>query len=444
MTEPYSTGSAGTTPSRSKRALITAGSVLALVVAVWLIATQVRGDGNTASSANQTTTGGMADMPGMSAQGSVALTPDQIRTFGITFGVVEQRALETEIRAVGTVAFDETRISQVTPKVGGFVETLHVDFTGQPVRRGQPLLDLYSPELIAAQEELLLAAQLQRTMSQSSVPGFPADTASLLAAARRRFALWDISEAQVEEIVRTGRVRRSLTLHAPASGIIVEKKVVAGQSVMPGEHLYTIADLSRVWVEAELRDADGASVRVGSTADIEVTGLPGRMVKGRVEYVYPTVQAEARTIRARVAVSNGEGVLKPGMYATVRISTPGRTVLAVPSAAVMRTGERTLVFVDMGGGELMTHEVTVGQTTGDFTEILGGVDAGSRVVTSAQFLIDSESNLAEVMRSMIGQTGASDMGQMKDMPGMEMPGMGDKGAETKGMKMPPAPPPSRR
>jgi len=334
---------------------------------------------------------------------------------------VEHRTLESVTRAVGIVAFDETRISRVVPRVGGFVERLHVDFTGQPVRRGQPLLELYSPELVAAQQELLLAAQLQRSVGSGAIPGFPSDTTNLVAAARRRFALWDISDAQVEEILRTGRVRRTLTLHAPASGIVVEKTVVSGQSVMPGEHLYTIVDLSRVWVEAELRDADAAKVRVGSTAAIEIAGLPGRPVEGRVEYVYPTMQAEARTIRARVAVANAGGVLKPGMYATVRLSTPGGTVLAVPTSAIVRTGERAIVFVDMGGGALMTHEVTLGHTAGGFTEVLGGLGAGSRVVTSAQFLIDSESNLAEVMRAMMGQMGTSDMGQLQDMPGMGTP-----------------------
>ncbi len=427
MTESPSTMPRGVPGRRPRRAAIVIGSVLALAGVTWAVAARMNGDENSASSASRTRAGGMDDMPGMSSEGSVALTADQIRTFGITFGTVEPRALEIEVRAVGTVAFDETRISRVTSKVGGFVEALHADFTGQNVRRGQPLLDLYSPELLAAQEELLLAVQLQRSMGQTSIPGFPTDTSSLLAATKRRFALWDITNEQVEAIVRTGRARRSLTLHAPTSGTVVEKKVVTGQSVMAGEHLFTIADLSRVWVEAELRDADAANVRIGSTADIEMTVLPGRSLKGRVEYVYPTVQAEARTIRARIAVSNGDGTLKPGMYATVRIATAGRTVVAAPSSAVVRTGERALVFVDMGGGDVMAHEVTVGQTTGGFTEILGGVEVGSRVVTSAQFLIDSESNLAEVMRSMIGQTGASDMGQMRDMPGMATPAAGDTG-----------------
>ena len=435
MSAPYSTEPVERERRSPRRALLVAAFVAGLALLVWaLTARRSADDESTANTSQGTTAGGMADMPGMGSGGSVRLTADQIRTFGITFGTVEVRALESEVRAVGSIAFDETRVSQVTPKVGGFIERLHVDFTGQVVRRGQPLLELYSPDLVAAQEELLLAAQLQRSMGQSAVPGFPADTANLIAAAKRRLALWDISEAQVGEILRTGRVRRTLTLHAPASGTVVEKKVVAGQSVMSGEHLYTIADLSRVWVEAELRDADAASVRVGSTADIEITGLPGRPLKGRIDYVYPTVQAEARTVRARITVSNGDGTLKPGMYATVRIFTPGRTVLAVPSSAIVRTGKRALVFVDMGGGDLMTHEVTLGRTAGEFTEVLGGVEAGSRVVTSAQFLIDSESNLAEVMRSMVGQMGASDMGQMKDMPGMEMPGM----------KMPTAPPPPGR
>jgi Cu(I)/Ag(I) efflux system membrane fusion protein len=405
--------------------MITTGLIVGLVIVAWAIAARRDRDGDQGTETN-TASGAMADMPGMSSGGSATLTADQIRTFGITFGTVERRTLETEVRAVGTVAFDETRISQVTPKVGGFVEQLHVDFTGQPVRRGQPLLELYSPDLIAAQQELLLAAQLQRNMGQSSVPGFEADSANLVAAVKRRLALWDISEDQVEDILRTGRVRRTLTLHAPSSGVVVEKKVVAGQSVMAGEHLYTIADLARVWIETELRDADAANIRVGSVADVEVTGLLGRSISGRVEYVYPTLQPEARTIRARIAVGNGDGALKPGMYATVRLSTPGRTVLAVPSSAVVRTGERSLVFVDMGGGVLMTHEVTLGRVAGDFTEILGGIDAGSRVVTSAQFLIDSESNLADVMRSMAGQIGASDTGQMSEM------------------KMPPSAPPPRR
>ena len=364
----------------------------------------------------------MAGMPGMMASGSsVRLTAAQIREFGVTFGTADVRPLASETRTTGVVTVDETKLAQVAPKFGGFVERLYVNATGQPVRRGQPLLAVYSPELIAAQQELLVAGQLQHDIGRSSVPGVPGSTTDLVAAARRRLELWDVSSAQVEEVFRTGRVRRTLTLYAPASGVVLEKRVVQGQAIMPGEPLYTIVDLSDVWVDVQLREADAAAVRPGSRADIEVTGLPGRALEGRVVYVYPTLDSASRALRARVVVSNAGRLLKPGMYATVRLTTPQRSALTVPTAAVLRTGDRNVVFVDMGSGELMPHEVELGRTAGDLTEVLAGLEPGQRVVTSAQFLFDSESNLGEVMRSMMGQAGASDLKQMGDMPGTQMP-----------------------
>jgi len=216
-----------------------------------------------------------------------------------------------------------------------------------------------------------------------------------------------------------------MTLYAPASGVVTERAVVQGQSVVTGEKLFTIADLSRVWVEADLRGADAASVRAGTRADIEITGLAGRSFTGRVEYVYPTVETDARTTRARIAVGNAGGLLKPGMYATVRLSTPSRTTLTVPTSAVVRTGERAFIFVDMGGGKLEPQNVELGASAGDYTEVLAGVEPGQRVVTSAQFLIDSESNLGEVMKSMMGMGGG-----MGDMKGMDMKGMNMKDAKS--------------
>ena len=408
---------------RAKRVAIAGGIAVVLAIAVWIM-TGSRDEARPAS-ATAGQTGGMEGMAGMNMTdgSSVLLTSGQIRQFGITFGTVELRPLTRDARVAGVVTFDETRVVQVAPKVGGFVERLHVDFTGQPVRRGEPLLEIYSPELVAAQQELLLAGELQREIGQSAVPGVPESSTSLVDAAKRRLRLWDISEAQIEEILRTGRVRRTLTLYAPASGVVVEKKVVRGQATTPGEQLYTIADLSELWIDVQLRETDAATVRVGSGADVELAGLPGRTFKGRVEYVYPTLEQETRSIRARVAVTNTDGALKPGMYATVRLTTPGRSALTVPSSAVLRTGERNVVFVDMGGGELMPHEVELGTSAGEYTEVLAGLEPGQRVVTSAQFLLDSESNLAEVMRAMMGQMGSSDVGNMKDMPGMPMPGM---------------------
>jgi multidrug efflux pump subunit AcrA (membrane-fusion protein) len=414
--------------SAGTRGTIVGGLVVALIaVTAWIVATS-GSDDDTSQTATTGDTGGMAGREGMAgmnmgSDGTVQLTADQLRQFGITFGTVDMRTLENEVRTVGVVTFDETRMAQVAPKFGGFVERLHVDFTGQPVRRGQPLLEIYSPELVAAQEELLVARRLERTMDESTVPGVPAGSSNLLAAATRRLRLWDISEAQIEEILRTGEVRRTLTLHAPASGVVVEKNVVEGQAIQAGQTLYTIADLSEVWIDAELREAEAASVREGSGATIELAAFPGRSFKGRVEYVYPTLQEASRTLRARVAVANSEGRLKPGMYATVRITTPTGRALTVPTSAVIRTGERSMVFVDMGGGSLMPHEVETGRRGDEYVEILSGVEPGQRVVTSAQFLLDSESNLAEVMKAMMGQMGSGDMGDMKgmDMPGMQTP-----------------------
>jgi Cu(I)/Ag(I) efflux system membrane fusion protein len=375
--------------------------------------------------------GGM-DMGGMnmSTDGSVRLTASQIREFGITFGTAEQRLLEDEVRTVGIVNFDETRMAEVAPRFGGFIEHLYVDFTGKPVRSGQPLVEIYSPELVSAQEELLLAAELDRSLGESAVPGISRGNASLAQAARRRLRLWNISDAQIEQIVRTGRVRRTMTLHAPVSGIVVEKRVLRGQAVQPGQTLYTIADLREVWVEAELREADAGSVQEGSAATVELAAFPGRPLAGAVEYIYPTLQSEARTLKARIAIPNADGRLKPGMYATVRLTSAARRALTVPTAAVVYTGERAVVFVDMGAGKIAPQEVEVGRTAGDYTEIVAGVEPGQRVVTSAQYILDSESNMAEVMKSMIGMGGEM---EGMDMSGGSMEGMDAKGADMQGM-----------
>ena len=421
-----------------RRCLAIAGAAVLIVAgAIWGIAVS-RGRSDSTNKARGTTAEmqGMAGMAGMSGPGAgkVVLTTAQIRQFGVTFGTVEDRPLTTAVRTTGVVTADETKIAQVAPKFGGFVERLHVNFTGQPVRRGQPLLEIYSPELVAAQQELLVANDLQRDIGRSAVPGVPEGSTNLVEAAKRRLRLWDISEGQIDEVLKTGRARRTLTLYAPVSGVVMEKKVVQGQSIMSGEHLYTIADLSAVWIDIELREGDLGAARVGSSADFEFAGFPGRTFNGRVQYVYPTLQPEARTVRARVAVANPDGTLKPGMYATARLSTPARSALTVPNAAVLRTGERNVVFVDMGQGELMPHEVEVGRTTDEYTEVLAGLEPGQRVVTSAQFLLDSESNLGEVMKSMMSQMSSGDLGksqEMKDMPGMSMPGMTDKGAKVR-------------
>ncbi len=409
---------------RAKQFTVLCIAVIGAVVAASFsrVVTSRRGGDVRAASSRDATI--MTAMPGMNstANGSVKLTAGQIRQFGMTFGTAEVRPLTNETRTAGVVTFDETTMAQVTPKFGGFIERLYVNATGQRVQRGQPMLSIYSPELVAAEQELLIAGRLDNSIGKSNVPGVPAGRTDLLEASRRQLRLWDISEGQINDILRTGQVRRTMTLYAPVSGVVIDKKVLQGQSIMSGQELYTIANLSDVWVDAELREADAANVRLGSAVKIQFEGLPGQTYKGRVAYVYPTLQQEARTIKARVVVPNRDGALKPGMYATVRITTPSRSTLTVPNSAILRTGNRNIVFVDVGNGELtrqlMPHDVEVGSTAGDYAEILSGLEPGQRVVTSAQFLLDSESNLSEVMRSMIGNMGSGDKA-MQNMPGMQ-------------------------
>jgi Cu(I)/Ag(I) efflux system membrane fusion protein len=395
-----------------------------------------RSRANGTAPGRESTAGGMSGMDGMAGMGGdglVHLTASQVREFGVTYGSVSQRMLNTDVRTVGTVMADESRMASVTLKASGFVERLYVNTTGQHVRRGDALGEIYSPELLAAEEELLLARGLDRSIGQSSVPGVPASPGGLLAAARRRLRLWDVSDAQIDEVLRSGESRRTVTLFAPVTGIVTDKRVTVGEAVQAGAMLYAVADLSVVWVEVQLREADAGKVRVESTAELEFAAYPGRPFRGRIAYIYPSVAEQSRTIRARLEVDNRDGRLKPGMYATVRLSSPSRTALTAPRTAIVLTGERAVAFVDMGNGILKPVDVEMGGTSGDYTEILSGLTAGQRVVTSAQFLLDSESNLAEVMRGMAGMGG--EMGRMGGMKGMDMKGMDMKGMDMKGMDM---------
>jgi multidrug efflux pump subunit AcrA (membrane-fusion protein) len=370
--------------------------------------------------------GGMEGMEGMDMDGSIRLTSDEMMTFGVTFGTAEVRPLNRRIRTVGVVGFDETRMAYVAPRFGGWAERLHVDFTGQVVRQGQPLLEVYSPELVSAQEELLLAARLVESVGDSRVEDVAEGAEGLLESARRRLAYWDISDEQVRRLLETGEVRRTLTIHAPVSGIVMEKDVFQGQAFQPGRNLYMIADLSRVWVNAEIFESDAPLVLEGMPAEISVAALPGQPLSGTIEYVYPTLGDRTRSMRARIAIPNPGGRLKPGMYATVDLRSELGASLTVPTSAVLHSGERAVAFVDMGGGELMPRELRLGLRGERYVQVLEGLEPGQRVVTSAQFLLDSESNLAEVMKAMMAQMNLSDMEGM-DMEGMDMD-MGREGS----------------
>ncbi|MCG6988407.1 MAG: efflux RND transporter periplasmic adaptor subunit [Gemmatimonadetes bacterium] len=357
----------------------------------------------------------------------VKLDTQGARRIGVTFAKVEHRSLPLFVTAVGTVTYDETRLATVSPKIDGWVEKLDVDFTGAPVKKGDPLMEIYSPALVSAQEELVLAARLAR----DAAAGRPTENAQeLLAAARRRLAYWDIPQDEIRRIETSGRTSKTLTLRAPASGIVVEKNVVEGDRIMPGMTVYRIADLSRVWIEADVFEKDLALVKDGQGALVTFDAYPGRAFTGHVSYVYPTVSVETRTARVRLDLANPDLTLKPGMYAQISLAVPpGPPTLVVPRSAVLQTGERTLVFVREADGTLVPREVTPGRTSGRQMELLRGVKVGETVVASAAFLVDAESNLGNMampgmdMGSPSSKSG-DDKTDMGDMPGMDMGGGG--------------------
>ncbi|HSH76408.1 MAG TPA: efflux RND transporter periplasmic adaptor subunit [Longimicrobiales bacterium] len=330
----------------------------------------------------------------------VVLGDEDARRIGFGLSEVEHRSLPLSVRAVGTVAYDETRLATVNPKVEGWVEALHVDFTGAPVAAGEPLLEVYSPMLVTAQEELILAARLSR---EAAAGRATENAAQLLESARRRLAYWDIPDEEVRRIEQSGETTKTLTLRAPTSGVVVEKNVVQGDRIMPGMTVYRIANLSRVWIEADVFEKDLALVAEGQSARVTFEAFPGRSFSGRVTYVYPTVSMRSRTARIRLELPNPELELKPGMYASIDLQVPPAEPSAVvPRSAVIETGERALVFVQGTGGMLHPREVIVGRTSGQLTQILAGVSPGERVVSSAAFLVDAESNLGTMTQAHEG------------------------------------------
>ena len=371
------------------------------------------------------------DMPGMDMGGeipaseTVRITPAQIAQFGITFATAEERTLEDRLRTVGVIEVNETRRVDVTTKFPGYVDRLYADFTGRFIEKGSRLLDVYAPALVAAQEEVLLARQLQERVGSQSIPGLATTSVDLEATARRRLSLWDITEDQIDALLANGVPSRTLSLRAPISGVILEKGVVEGAAFQAGETLFRLADLSDVWVNIEIRESEAALVALGSGAVATLAAYPDEAFSGVVDFVYPTVDARTRSVRARVVLRNPTGRLRPGMFASVRINTPHSQALSVPADAVVWTGDRTLLFVEQAEGGIRAVEAELGATVGDFVIVRSGVTAGQRVVSSAQYLIDAEANIGAIMRSMMGMMGAGDMSgmDMDDMDGGGMEGM---------------------
>lgn len=345
---------------------------------------------------------GGAAQPGRQA---VHLSAAQEAALGVTYHTVGTAPLVRTVRVVGEILAAEPRVADVTPKVEGFVEHLYVDATGTMVARGAPLIEIYSPSLVAAQEEFLTARRLVAGLDSTAGEAWRAAVGTM-DAARRRLAYWDITEEQLDRLAASGTVSRTLTLVSPVRGVVLDKDVLEGQRVMPGERLYRIADLSEVWVEGDVFEQDLALVREGAQVHIEVSAYPGEHLMGRISFVYPTVDVRTRTNRIRLTVANRDGRLKPGMFATIWLEAEvGHGALVIPRQAVVVTGERNVVFVRDADGMLQPREVVLGPRAGDRVAVLAGLTAGERIVASANFLVDAESRLGSTGGGMPGMQG---------------------------------------
>ena len=329
----------------------------------------------------------------------VSIDTQRQQLIGLRTAKAVEGDLGGELRTVGRVAVDETRVRKVNVKVEGFVEKLFVDFTGQPVAKGQPLFSLYSPEFVSAQQEYLLALRTQKQLAGGAMQ---TSGNELLDAARRRLQFWDVPSGELEQLEKTGEVRRTLTLRSPATGVVTAKSVVEGARVSPADALYEITDLGRVWVQADVYESELARVKLGNQADLALGAYPSRPFRGRVAFVDPQVDPKTRTVKVRLEFPNPKGELKPEMFGEVAFRTGGRKGLSVPLDAVLDSGTRKVVFVALGDGRFEPREVQTGASRGETVEILSGLKPGEEVVTRANFLVDSESRLRAALAQMAG------------------------------------------
>lgn len=342
--------------------------------------------------------------PAAAEKSMFTVDPRRQQMIGVRTDVVSTRTLDRAISTIGRVDLDERRIYHVHTKFGGWIAKVFVDFTWQHVRQGQPLFTVYSPDLVSTQEEYLLALKAQSTLGGHRLQEVSGGARSLLESARRRLLLWDITPDQIARLEQTGEVQKELVIHSPAEGHVTFRDAFENMRIEPGTRIYTIADHSLVWVHVEVYEQDIGLVRLGQRATMTVESFPGRQFTGKVTYVEPHVMEQTRTMRVRLEFPNPDLILKPGMYAEVNLHVPSATVLAVPESAVLRTGDRDIVFVDHGQGRMELRRVQLGRRAEDYYEVLQGLDAGERIVVAGNFLIDAESKVQGVVPSWEGET----------------------------------------
>ncbi|MFZ1626004.1 MAG: efflux RND transporter periplasmic adaptor subunit [Gammaproteobacteria bacterium] len=365
------------------------------------------------------------------APGTVRIDAATIQNIGVKTALVTKKALTHEIRTVGRVGYDETTVRRISLKVGGWIESQHVNFTGQVVKRGEPLLDIYSPQLVATQEEYLVALRYRGKLKASTLPDEIAGSEELVRSAEARLRYWNITDKQIDKLRERGEISRTMTLYAPFDGIVMERNVPEGGFLQPGQTVYAVADISTVWVYASVYEYEAPWVRVGQRATMTLAYDPTVTYSAKVEYVYPALDKKTRTVEVRLRVPNTPAFeLKPDMWANVTLhGDMARDATVVPIQAVIRTGQRDLVIAALGDGRFEARGIQLGAQSGDEFEVRSGLAVGERIVTSAQFLINSESNLQAAISKLIGTSGVDAPGQVDAQPANAMPSMSQPSAE---------------
>jgi len=334
---------------------------------------------------------------------TIRIDPVTIQDMGVRLGQVKRKPLVKNIRTFGDITYDETRIYTVNTKFNGWIEKLYVNFVGETVKKGQPLFDIYSPELVTAQEEYLLALQHNESLKESPYDNVREGARRLLKASRTRLMYWDLSEKQIKRIENTGNVKKTLTIYSPARGVVIKKNAFQGHYVKAGEHQYEIADLSKVWVDVDIYEYELPWVRKGMPAKMELSYIPGKIYTGKVLFVYPFLAAKTRTATLRLEFPNPDFQLKPNMYANISLeSAVAVDVLVIPQEAVIDSGVRKIVFVVVGKGKFQPREIKLGlEGNDDEFQVLEGLQENEQIVISAQFMLDSESRLREAIQKML-------------------------------------------
>lgn len=370
-----------------------------------------------------------------SAEGVVTIDPQVQQNMNVKTAIVESKKLSSQVTTNGILVTDETQEYIVTTKVDGWIEKLYVNYTGQQVSKGAKLMDIYSPMLVSAQQELLTALSYQNSLKGSSIEDIKSNSNEMLKNAVRKLQLLNVSDSEIERLKETKEVKTTITLHAQNSGTVLEKNILEGQKIMAGEPLLKIANLSNLWLTAEIYEYEIPKVTLGSKAVINFDFLPGKTYQGKVSFIYPTLDEQSRTVKVRIDVPNPKGELKPSMFANVVIEGPElKSTPIVPENAVIRSGKMDIVILDLGNGKFKPQQVTLGIYSDGYYQVISGLTEGNKIVTSAQFLIDSESNL----KAAVSQFQTKPLNEKRETNDNKMK-MNDKNSEmkndTKEMKM---------